>query len=430
MKILAIDPFAGIAGDMFTGALLSLGKIDIEEFLKILNSINLPGCQATVKRVIKNGITSCKFEVTTPEGVEGPGGEFTGTAKKFIPLTIVQKKTKVVQQEHDHSHRSLQEVLAIIKNSPLPEKVKKTSCEIFTELGKAEAFIHDKTLENIHFHEVGAADAIYDICAASLALHLLGVDRVTCGKVAVGSGTVKTAHGLLPVPTPATAKLLEGVHTFSGPAEKELTTPTGAAILKAVCHEFTPQVNGKLLAVGYGAGTMDFKTHANVLKVTLLEVNSASEFESDEVLAIQCNIDDMNSEYLSSIVPELLKIGGIDVTVTPCQMKKNRPGIQLEVLCFEKDKEDIAKYLLIHTSTFGVRYQKFSRLKLSRKMIVLETVYGKIEAKAGYLGSELVKISPEYENCRELAEKLKLPLAHIYSAVNAAAAPLLNKFTK
>ena len=428
MRILYIDPFTGIAGDMFTGALLNLDIIPEDEFFNILNSLDLEGCSASTEKTLKNGIRSNKFNVLTPAGIEGPGGEFSGKTKKFIPLTKVASVSPVKQHHnHDHDHRSLQEVLKIIKDSKLPDEVKDLSCKIFTELGKAEAYIHNKTLESVHFHEVGAADAIYDICAASLALIMLKIDKVICRPVAVGAGTVKTAHGILPVPAPATARLLENIETMVGPAERELTTPTGAAILKTIVNEFSSNAKGKMIACGYGAGTLNFKTHANVLKVTLLDSEEENELESDSVISIQCNIDDMPGESLSSLIPELLNLGALDVTTTPCMMKKGRQGFQLEVLCYENNREILAKHLLIHTSTFGVRFTEWTRLKLKRENIELDTEFGKITAKAGYIGDELVKISPEYENCKAIAEQFKVPVTQIYSAVQASTLPLLKK---
>lgn len=427
MNILYIDPFTGIAGDMFTGALLNLDIIDPEQFFKTLSSLNIKDCSASTEKILKNGIRANKFNVMTPEGMEGPGGEFSGKTKKFIPLTKISKATSVKTDHHDHDHKSLQEVLATIKNSDLPSDVKELSCKIFTELGKAEAYIHDKTLKSVHFHEVGAADAIYDICAASLALISLKIDKVICRPVAVGAGTVKTAHGILPVPAPATAKLLEGIQTVTGPTERELTTPTGAAILKTICHEFSSNAKGKLIACGYGAGTLNFKTHANVLKVSLLESSESDELDSDTVSAIQCNIDDMPGEGLSSLIPELLELGALDVTTTPCMMKKGRQGFQLEVLCPPDLKDTVVKHLLLHTSTFGVRFTEWSRQKLKREFIELDTEFGKITAKAGYLGKELIKISPEYENCKTLADQFKVPVTQIYSAVHASSLSLLKK---
>ncbi|MCM8542504.1 MAG: nickel pincer cofactor biosynthesis protein LarC [Lentisphaeraceae bacterium] len=427
MRILYIDPFTGIAGDMFTGALLNLDLIDSDKFFKTLNSLGLEGCSASTEKILKNGIRANKFNVMTPEGMEGPGGEFSGKTKKFIPLTKISKAPIVKQHDHDHEHRSLQEVLNIIKDSKLPADVKELSCKIFTELGKAEAYIHNKTLESVHFHEVGAADAVYDICAASLALLTLKVDKVICRPVAVGAGTVKTAHGILPVPAPATARLLEGIETTTGPAERELTTPTGAAILKTICNEFSSNAQGTLKASGYGAGTLNFKTHANVLKVSLLEDNNESDLETDTVISIQCNIDDMPGEILSSLIPELLELGALDVTTTPCMMKKGRQGFQLEVLCSPDLKDSLSRHLLINTSTFGVRTSEWSRQKLKRENIELKTEFGKITAKAGYIGEELVKISPEYENCKALSEKLNVPVTQIYSAVHASSLLLLKK---
>lgn len=427
MKTLYIDPFTGIAGDMFSGALLNLGLIDNEKFIDTLNSLNLKGCFAATERILKNGIRAHKFSVQTPKGFEGPGGKFSGKTKKFIPLTTVKKVTSIKNREHGHEHRSFLEVLQIINNSKLPEEVKKLSCKIFTELGKAEAYIHDQSLDKVHFHEVGAADAIYDICAASLAILTLEVDRVVSRPVALGGGTVKTAHGILPVPAPATAKLLEGVPTLSGPAERELTTPTGAAILKTVCDEFSADVSGKIVATGYGAGTLNFTTHANVLKVSILESAVNDELENDSILSIKCNLDDMPGEQLSSLIPQLLELGALDVTVTPCMMKKGRQGFTVEVLCDTTEKQRITEHLLLHTTTFGIRYSEWSRLKLKRNFIELQTPFGKISAKAGYLGDKLVKVSPEYELCHEAASRANVPISQIYTAVQAASLPLLQK---
>ena len=430
MKILLIDPFSGIAGDMLTGALVNLG-LNQEEFLTELNKLNLEGCRVTLDLISKNGIRAHKFNVITPQGIEGPGGLFKPAGKKFSQALGKQSFVQEVKkQDHHHSHRSLQEVLKIIKNSALDEKVKEMACRVFTELGKAEAFIHDSTLEKVHFHEVGAADAIYDICAVCLAIHLHGVEKIVCRPIAVGGGVVKTAHGLLPVPAPATAKLIEGLPTKVGPAQKELTTPTGAAILKAVCDEFSGGADGILLGTGYGAGTLDFPTHANVVKVTLLEDQSKSQdklHECDKVIVMQCNIDDMAGEILSSLIPILLENKALDVTCTPCLMKKSRQAFVIEVLCHEEHFQQLSEILLRQTTTFGLRYQQWQRLKLRREFISLETQYGDITAKAGYIGDELIKISPEFSDCEAVAQRLKIPVTQIYSAVHAAALPLLKK---
>ena len=428
MKTLLIDPFSGIAGDMFTGALLDLGIIDQEAFFNTLSSLNIPDCSSSAEKILKNGISSTKFNVQTAEGTEGPGGLFEkGAKKKFIPLTNISKVSAVKHHHHDHNHRSLTEVLKIIQDSDLPKEVKKLSCEIFTELGKAEAYIHNKSLDTVHFHEVGAADAITDICAAALALTMLDIDKIICRPVAVGGGTVKTAHGILAVPAPATAKLLEGINTFPGPADRELTTPTGAAILKTICNEFALGASGSLISCGYGAGTLNFKTHANVVKVSLLESAQESAFESDNVITIQTNIDDMPGEHLTSIIPALLNAGALDVTCTPCMMKKGRQGFTLEVLCHQGKLNELSEYILTNTSSFGVRYTNWSRFKLGREAIEIETEFGNLKAKAGYIGKKLVKISPEYEECQKLAEHKKVPVTQIYSAVHAASLSLLKK---
>ena len=424
MRILLLDPFSGLAGDMFTAALLDLG-IDRQEFLETLNGLKVEGCHAEIGETIKSGISSLKFNVVTPLGIEGPGGKFK---KKFSPVTI--NKTKLVKQtDHAHSHRSLTQVLEIIAKSKLPTPVKELSRKVFTELGKAEASIHGMTLENVHFHEVGAADAIYDICGASLAFHMLKIDKFICRPLAVGGGVVNTAHGLLPIPAPATARLLEGIPTKVGPAEKELTTPTGAAIIKALATDFQNGADGKLIATGYGAGTLSFPTHANVLKATLLESDSRNEdsFKTDEVKVIQCNIDDMPGEMLSALIPNLLKKGALDVTCTPCMMKKNRQAFTLEVICHESELKSLSKTLLTETSTFGVRYQTWNRFKLDRKFQKVTTEYGEVTVKVGLIDEQIIKISPEFDSCLALSELKNVPVTQIYSAVQASSLTLLKK---
>jgi pyridinium-3,5-bisthiocarboxylic acid mononucleotide nickel chelatase len=424
MRTLLIDPFSGIAGDMFTAALLDLGVIDHTKYFETLKTLNIRDCSATADKILKNGISAHKFTVTTSAGIEGPGGLFENKGKKkFIPLTKITSHVKT----NSHDHRSLTEVLKTINDSALPDDVKKLSCQVFTELGKSEAFIHNKNLETVHFHEVGAADAIMDICAACLAVITLKVDKIVCRPIAVGGGTVKTAHGILPVPAPATAKLLEGVPTLSGPAERELTTPTGAALIKTLCDEFCNGANGTLLACGYGAGTLNFKTHANVVKVTLLESSENAKMLQDQITCLKTNIDDMPGEQLTSIIPELLELGALDVSCTPCMMKKGRQAFTLEVLCHETKTEALAEYILTNSSSFGIRYTNWSRFILKRQVLELDTEFGKINAKAGYLDGKLIKISPEYEFCKNLSLKKNVPVTQIYSAVHAASLPLLLK---
>ena len=424
MRTLLLDPFSGVAGDMFTAALLTLG-LDREAFLETLNKLNIEGCYAEIEETVKSGITSLKFNVITPMGVEGPGGKFT-QKKKFLPVSS-SGTNFVKKDDHHHSHRSYTEVIEIIKNSELPEEVKTLSTKVFTELGKAEASIHGMSLENVHFHEVGAADAIFDICGACLAFHMLEVDKFVCRPIAVGGGVVKTAHGLLPVPAPATARLLEGIPTKNGAAEKELTTPTGAAIIKGLCDEYSNGTDGTILKTGYGAGTLTFPTHANVLKATLLESSSDSAYNTDEIKVIQCNIDDMPAEMLSAVIPKLLKNGALDVTCTPCMMKKNRQAFTLEVLCNDDSFSILAEIIIRETSTFGIRYQTWQRLKLDREFKEIDTEYGKVTVKIGSSGGEIIKISPEFDSCLALSDHKNVPVTQIYSAAQAASYPLLKK---
>jgi pyridinium-3,5-bisthiocarboxylic acid mononucleotide nickel chelatase len=427
MKTLLIDPFSGLAGDMLTAAVIDLG-VDQQKFLETLSALNISGCKASIEKIVKNGLVAKKFIVETPEGIEGPDGIFTPNSKyKKLEKPAVKM---TIQSDHDHhSHRSLTDVLKIIKGSKLPLKVKEMASKVFTELGKAEAEVHGMTLEDVHFHEVGAADAIYDICGCCLAIDMLGVDQIVCRPIATGGGTVKTAHGILPVPAPATALLLKGIPVFTGPAQRELTTPTGAAIIRALTNQFKDGAEGTLIDTGYGAGTLTFPTHANVVKVTLFEnKNTASTSgETDEVNVIQCNIDDMPGEIYSTLIPKLLKNGAIDVTCTPCMMKKNRQGVTLEVLSHDEYFDRIVEILLLDTTTFGLRHHKSQRIKLKREQKSIKTCYGEVMVKCGYWNNKIVKVSPEYDDCHRLSEQLNLPVTQIYAAVHGEAHSLLAK---
>ena len=288
---------------------------------------------------------------------------------------------------------------------------------MFRLLADAEAAVHNVSPEEVHFHEVGAVDAIADICGACLGLDLLGVERVVSTAPALGGGTVTCAHGILPVPVPAVTRLLQGLPVRLGPSDGELTTPTGAALLKALTDQFVYDLDGVILASGNGAGTRDLADRANVLPATLIETTA------DEVDMIECNLDDMSGQVLSFLNPRLFAAGALDVTVIPCQMKKNRPGIILQVLAGRADREGLIRLLLRETTTFGVRWQVWRRVVLRRRSIEVETPAGQVSVKLGFdRGTgELLQVAPEYEPCARAAAASGLPLARVCELARQAA---------
>ncbi|MBN4074160.1 nickel pincer cofactor biosynthesis protein LarC, partial [bacterium AH-315-E10] len=390
---LFINPTSGIAGDMFVASLLALGRFTEEDLLKQLKTLSLPADEwsLTVKKVLKHGIGATHVDV------------------------------HVHDHSHDHHHgRHLSEIVTIINNSTLSLLVKEKAIAIFNALGEAEASVHQIDIEKIHFHEVGAVDAIIDIVGACIALELLDVNRVVFAPVELGSGTVKCAHGTMPVPVPAVSRLLEGIPTVIGTLKGECCTPTGAAIVKVIADSFAGQVAGSIQASGYGAGTRDYDDHANVLQAILIDesVKSGHTTSFDEVAVIECNIDDMSGEQLTHIIPNFIAAGALDVVVIPCLMKKGRQGMVLQLICDLAEREALAKLILTETTSFGVRMYRTERLKLSRKIETIETAFGKIRVKLGFCPdtSALLHIAPEYEDCSTAAKQHRARYAEVYES--------------
>ncbi len=393
MKTLFVNPASGIAGDMFVGALLELGA-DTPEFWRQLRSLPLPANEwaAHAEKAVKHGIAATRYVVTWEKG-----------------------------ETHDGHGRRLPEILELINKSGMTETAKTNAIKVFRLLAEVEAALHDTVPDKVHFHEVGAVDAIADICGVCIALDMLAVAQIVSAPPALGGGVVDCAHGKLAVPVPAVARLLEGVPVRLGPVDSELTTPTGAALLKALATDFSGRAEGTVLASGAGAGTKDFPEHANILPVLLLEKGEAA--DRDEVCVIECNLDDMPGERLSYLGPKLLEAGALDYTVTPCLMKKGRQGMIVQVLGHSADREKLVRLLLRETSSFGVRYQTWQRTVLRRETIRVETSYGQLEVKLGYdpASGELLQLAPEYESCRHAAEASGASLAAVYDAARAAA---------
>lgn len=385
VKILYYDCFSGISGDMNLGAMLDLG-VDKGYLLEGLERLGIGGCELSVKRDERKGITGTKVDV--------------------------------IVKNDSSDHRNLKDIEDIINSSGLPDSVKGTSLDIFTHIARAEAKIHGKDIYDIHFHEVGATDSIIDIVGAALCLEFLNVDRVMASPVEVGSGFITCAHGTLPVPAPATVEILKGIPIKSGIVPFEMTTPTGAAILASAVSEFTDRIRFRLLEVGYGIGGRDTEI-PNVLRVLLGETDEATtdDCEREDALIIECNIDDMNPEIFDFVIDVLLKAGAHDVFLTPVIMKKSRPATTLSVLCSIEDETTIQELLLTQTSTFGTRKYVVGKTMLKRDFTEVTTEYGNIRVKNAYFRGKKIKSKPEYEDCRKLAEEHGVSIREIYESI-------------
>ena len=307
----------------------------------------------------------------------------------------------------------------------MPEGAKQLAVEAFSHLAEAEANIHGKTFDSVHFHEVGAIDAIADICVASAAFYELKIDSVISSPVAVGSGTRKMAHGILPIPAPATSLLLKGIPIFAGPAKFELTTPTGAALIKTFCSNFTSDFDGEIKDISYGAGKKTFASHANVLKVMLLE--NESNTQSDKVSVLTTNIDDMSPEVLAYFFETAINQGALDVCFIPIQMKKMRPATQVQVICKTEDQNKFSDLILKETSSFGLRIRQEQRLILERQFVCIESPWGELNIKLGLHKGKTIKASVEFEDMKAISLQHDLALIDVDRKCQALCQAYLNQ---
>ena len=385
-RVIYFDCFSGISGDMILGSLVDLG-VDIQTIREGLEGLCVQDYKLKSRRVKRNGISATKVNV------------------------VLEHSSK---KKHHHS-RSFTDIRNLIKKSQLPEKVKSDSIEIFHTIGKIEAQIHRTTLNKIHFHELGSIDSIVDITGGVLGLSLLNVDSIYSSPLNTGEGVVKCEHGMLPVPAPATLKLLRGIPCYSNGTKKELTTPTGAAMIRHFAEEFRSMPNIHILEAGYGAGKYELKEIPNLLRAVLGEIKESTESKSMKV--IETNIDDMNPEFYEHVMGELFKAGAVDVFYTPIYMKKNRPGILLTVLIPCENYDSAIRIILTETSTFGIRYYDVDRTVLAREEKSVKTSFGKVRVKIGFLDGEMLRTSPEYDDCRRIASRKKIPVKKVYEEV-------------
>ncbi len=379
MRVAHFDCFSGISGDMVLGAVLDAG-VPPEAIRAALDSLGLP-IQLEIETVKR-----CGFRATHA----------------------------VIKAQDTEDYRFLPDIEAIIAKSVLTPKQRELATTIFTKLAHAESTAHGMPLHRVHFHEVGALDSIADILGAAVGLDSLGVERFTSSPVPTGSGTVKCAHGVMPIPTPGTVELLKGVPLSKFTAKGELTTPTGAAILTSVVSEYTEAPNLTIERIGSGAGTKDFLEHPNILRLFIGD--SAVSAESDTVVVLETNLDDCSPEIVGYAFEKLFEAGALDVFTQPIQMKKNRPGILLSAICSPGAVAACERVLFRETGTFGIRRSSWNRSKLNRESVVVETEFGPVNAKRGRREG-ISFITPEYEDCARIAREKNVPLRAVYEAL-------------
>lgn len=384
MKIAYFDCFSGISGDMTVGSLLDAG-LKIGTLEKELKKLGLTGYQLEVDKVVKKGISATQFKVRIKEeGVE----------------------------------RRFKDILTIIEKSKLDEEIKKETKKIFFNIAQAESKIHRKDLDKIHFHEIGGLDSIIDITSAVIGIKTLGIEEIYSSALPVGKGFVKCAHGVIPVPAPATLELLKNIPTYSGGIESEMITPTGAGIIGTLAKSFRERPLMKIERTGYGAGEKEF-TIPNLLRISigekiLKDEHSKDGYVSDEAVLIETNIDDMNPEFYDYIMERLFSQGALDAFLTPIQMKKNRPAHMLSIVVYEQNLKEILEVLFSESTTLGVRIREIKRLRLAQQNFIAETKYGKIRVKVGIFKGKIKNVAPEYEDCKKIAKQHKVPLKEVY----------------
>lgn len=411
MKTLYFDCFSGISGDMTVGALLDLGA-DEKVLMGGLKQLKVDGYSIRIEKKLKNGIAGTDFLVLLEEheGHEGHSHEPHDHEHDH-------HHEHHHGQNHEHVHRNMGEIERIINDSGLNERVRRLSLDMFRLVAAAEGKIHGKPAEEVHFHEVGAIDSIIDIVGTAICIDNLAPDRIVFSSLPLSRGFVKCQHGVFPLPAPATLEILINVPVYYTDINFELVTPTGAAIAKGLADEFGMAGALKAEKIGYGLGKRTYEI-PNVLRVVLF---NSPQKNADKIVEIETNIDDMTAEQMGSTVDKLFAGGALDVFFTPVFMKKNRPGTKLTVVCHPDKKDSLTDMMLRHTSTFGVRFSEKERSILDRDTVVLSTEFGSIRCKVGILSGEILKYSPEFEDCRAASEKYGKPVYEIYNEAISAA---------
>ena len=405
MKVLYFDCFSGASGDMIVGALIDAG-VSIDELRAALGSLSIDTDAVWTERVQRAGVAATKFQVRG----EDPGGHHHHHADDGGVATAAPA--------HTHAHRTLQEIYALIDGSRLSATGRDRAKALFARLGDVEGTIHGSPPDKVHLHEVGSLDSIVDIVSTVHAMELIGADRVVASPLNVGSGTIRSAHGLFPVPAPATTRLLEGVPIYSGTQRAEMVTPTGALLITAYASEFGAIPPMKIAKIGYGAGARSFEDTPNVLRVLIGEADAAA--PSHTVVVIEAEIDDMNPQIFGVVMDKLLASGALDVFYTPIQMKKNRPGTLLSVIAPPPVRERLTSVIFRETTTIGVRYREMTRECLDRETHTVTTPFGDVRVKIARRGGEVLNASPEFDDCVRLAEASGKSVKEVQAAATKA----------
>ena len=463
MRIAYLDCFSGISGDMFMGALVDAG-VPGQLLERTVAALNI-GARLEISHVSRSGVGAIKVDVfsngekdlprevyweqQSAESKHSPSedghrhphrhADEHSHAHEGEPVALLEHNYALQsaapsrtgtssshsaphqrEHEHDHGHshehgRGLSEIRAIIRKAAISEGAKVTAIAIFEALGAAEAKIHDTDVEKIHFHEVGAVDAMVDIVCAAVGAEALDVGEIVCSPLNVGGGTVKCAHGTLPVPAPATLELLKNAPVYSSGIQAELVTPTGAAIVKTLAKRFAPFPLMRIEKTGYGAGTRDFSGHANVVRLTVgkTQPELSSDIPQDTVIVLEANIDDLNPQVFGYVMDRLLGEGALDAFGMPVQMKKNRPGMLLTVLCRPDDASKLTHLIFTETTTLGVRQREEKRQTLTRQWVTVATRWGDVRLKVASMNGMVTNYAPEYEDCRRIATERHVPLKRV-----------------
>ena len=417
MRLAYLDCFSGISGDMFLAALIDAG-VSPSLFAETVTALNI-GATLEISKVNRSGISATKVDVIVNGEKDSP---------REVKASASHDHTHAHDHHHDihhHAHsrehghgRGLTEIREIIRHSAISDSAKTIAIAIFEKLGRAEAKIHNIPIDQIHFHEVGTADALVDIICAAVGAEALAVDEIICSPLNVGGGTVRCAHGAFPVPAPATVELLKGAPVYSSGLQAELVTPTGAAIVATLATRFSQFPEMKIENTGYGAGTRDFPAHANVLRITigdkcgagtLTREGSATTLQ-DTLAVLEANLDDLNPQVFGYVMDRLLEAGALDVFATPIHMKKNRPGSLLTILAKPEDTAKLTEIVFAETTTLGVRRREETRQILARKWITVTTHIGDVRIKIASLNGTVTSYAPEYEDCRRIAAEHRVPL--------------------
>jgi pyridinium-3,5-bisthiocarboxylic acid mononucleotide nickel chelatase len=439
MRIAYLECFSGMSGDMFLGALIDAGvpPRTLEDAVAALGV----GARLEISRVVRSGISATKVDVwvdgekdmpqeeswaqenvapaplrqaqgrLSPSRAQGQHGHGHHHEHEHSPGHDISRAGSPAPHEHSHGH-GLNEIREIIGKAAISDTAKKTAIAIFETLGTAEAKIHATSIEEVHFHEVGAVDAMVDIVCAAVGAEALGVEEIVCSPLNVGGGTVKCAHGTFPVPAPATVELLREAPVYSSGVQAELVTPTGAAIVKILATRFASFPAMRIEKSGYGAGSRDFAGHPNVVRLTIGEAASvlAAKTASDTVTVLEANLDDLNPQVFGYVMDRLLEEGALDAFAVPVQMKKNRPGTLLTVLCKPEDASKFTELLFTETTTLGVRRRDEVRQTLARRWENVRTQWGDVRIKIGSMNGTVTNYAPEYEDCRRIAAEHHVPL--------------------